>query len=245
MEQGAVLTTVISASVATIGVIVAKDAKVSEFRQAWIDALREDVSRECAVLQSLNAHMRRVYQREANLLEGVETVYVHQTETSEEEWQSFYANGLEANELSTRISLRLDLRTKHNTPKQTHLDLHNLVSEAHALAAKEDTTFVELSSHLDKVRVKTNEVLEEAWKRVKHGELRYQLVLWSACMSLVLSVGYAAWSQIHQIQQQPQAISVTVEKPVQLEQHVISVQPPPPPTQVPNASKLNTERARP
>jgi hypothetical protein len=39
-----VLSAVIGASIALIGLIIAKDGKVSEFRQQWIDALRDDVA---------------------------------------------------------------------------------------------------------------------------------------------------------------------------------------------------------
>ena len=38
------LAALLGAAVASIGVTLAKDTKVSEFRQAWIDKLREDVA---------------------------------------------------------------------------------------------------------------------------------------------------------------------------------------------------------
>ena len=50
---GTILTSVIAASAATIGVVVTKDSKISKFRQEWIDALREDVARLCSVSVAL------------------------------------------------------------------------------------------------------------------------------------------------------------------------------------------------
>jgi len=42
MDNGGILTSIIGASVVIVGLAVGKDSKVSEFRQEWIVALRED-----------------------------------------------------------------------------------------------------------------------------------------------------------------------------------------------------------
>ena len=59
LETGAILTAIIGANAATIGVVVAKDTKVSEFRQQWIDALREDIAKLCSTSVALyNGNVR-------------------------------------------------------------------------------------------------------------------------------------------------------------------------------------------
>lgn len=49
---GAVVAALIAAAVAFVGVVVSKEQKVSEFRQAWIDSLRRDLSRFIALLEA-------------------------------------------------------------------------------------------------------------------------------------------------------------------------------------------------
>jgi hypothetical protein len=47
MENGTIVTAVtavIAASAAAYSVVITKDAKISEFRQQWIDGLRDDMS---------------------------------------------------------------------------------------------------------------------------------------------------------------------------------------------------------
>ena len=50
---GAVVAALIAAAVAFVGLVVSKEQKVSEFRQAWIDSLRKDLSRFIALLQAV------------------------------------------------------------------------------------------------------------------------------------------------------------------------------------------------
>jgi hypothetical protein len=41
---GAVIAAIIAGSIALLGLIISKEQKVSEFRQQWIDALRQDIA---------------------------------------------------------------------------------------------------------------------------------------------------------------------------------------------------------
>jgi hypothetical protein len=46
---GAIGTSIIAAMVSLVGLTVSKEQKVSELRQAWIDALRDDLAGLCQV----------------------------------------------------------------------------------------------------------------------------------------------------------------------------------------------------
>ena len=221
MDTGTILTSVIGASAATIAVVIAKDAKISEFRQEWINSLRDDVSRECAVLHSLHAFVRRLEVRKNQPeLDGGVT-----KDTERDERAAYFANGLEANQLSARITLRLDMKAQKNPKKEAkkrkHRELNKLVVEAHPLASNVEVSFNDLCAHMDKIEVATSEVLDEAWERVKRGETRYQAVLWFAVTALVLSVSYAGWSSYHLSQQRP-TLDIMVTKPIQVEEGTVS-----------------------
>jgi hypothetical protein len=56
-----VLSAVIGASIATIGLIVAKEGKTSEFRQQWIDGLRNDIATLISNQQRRREHRRRCW----------------------------------------------------------------------------------------------------------------------------------------------------------------------------------------
>src|SRR5947209_13893083 len=94
MDSGAVLTSIIGASIATISLAVGKDSKVSEFRQQWIDALRADIARYCSVslaLYKANVAYSLKERLELDIKHGASDHLVD-----------------EANDLNFRIRLRLD-----------------------------------------------------------------------------------------------------------------------------------------
>src|ERR1039457_987966 len=101
MDSGAILTSIIGASVATISLAVGKDAKVSEFRQEWIDGLREDVARLCSVSVALyNGNVRFSMRDRLNL---------------DIKYGATDDLVVEANNLTYRIRLRLDSSKQRST----------------------------------------------------------------------------------------------------------------------------------
>jgi hypothetical protein len=68
---GAVVAALIAGTVSLLGLIISKEQKTSEFRQAWIDALRCDLS---AFLTQINAIHDSINVRYENLADKVETL---------------------------------------------------------------------------------------------------------------------------------------------------------------------------
>lgn len=167
MDNGAILTSVLGASAATIGVVVAKDTKVSEFRQEWINALREDVARLCSTSVALFHGNLRWSMRDW----APDTKQVDLEALTEK-----------ANNLSYRIRMRLDKAKPHSQDLIAALDvLVNLATHARE-------PFDAVSRGVEAVLNKTDVVLEDAWKTVRRGEPRFRWTFRLAFTTLVLTL---------------------------------------------------------
>ena len=171
MDYGTILTSVIAASAATIGVVVTKDSKISEFRQEWIDALREDVARLCSVSVALFYGNVRYSLQDRLPVKLVDTDAFAQ----------------EANEIGYRIRLRLDKSKPHATELIDAMD--GLVH----LASHAGEPFDVVNRAVEQVLDKTHVVLEDAWKNVRRGEPRFR---WSFRIAFTALISSVLWALI-------------------------------------------------
>ena len=155
----ALLTTLFASSLALLGLTLGKDNKVSEFRQQWIDGLREDVSEFLANVQHVWAASIGHISREAP------------TDAL-----------LKVNELSSRIRLRLD------PCKPESKNLIAKMKELRDLVCTSGTTEPEMMLSAHAVEDTTIPLLERAWKKVQSGERSYRICRWLSIAGLVLSV---------------------------------------------------------
>lgn len=171
MDYGTILTSIIAASAATIGVVVTKDSKISEFRQQWIDALREDVARLCSVSVALFHGNVRYSLQDRVPVKLVDTDALTQ----------------EANQIGYRIRLRLDKRKPHATELIDTMDrLVHLVSHA-------PEPFDIVNRTVQQVLEKTDVVIEDAWRSVRRGEPRFQ---WSFRIAFTALISSLLWALI-------------------------------------------------
>jgi len=177
MDSGAILTSIIAASVATVGLGVGKDSKVSEFRQEWIDRLREDVAKCCSVSVALYHGNVRFSMRERLNLDikyGATDDLV-----------------VEANNLRYRIRLRLDSSKRRSTELNDALDLLT------GLASTASQPFDVVMEAVQNVLGKTEIVLDEAWIRVRRGEVRFRVTYSFAILTLLSSIGLLVFHWYH------------------------------------------------
>jgi len=172
MDSGAILTSIIGASVATISLAISKDAKVSEFRQQWMDAMRDDVSRFSALALALMLAKDDV--REGTLTPERDDAGRQVT--------------LEMNQIAFRIKMRLDFT------KERQARVNELCRAATQLLHEPDTTFDALNGTLDTLSDEAIEVLDEAWKQVRRGEKRFR---WTFYFALTILVGSLAVLALH------------------------------------------------
>lgn len=167
------LTTLLASCLALFGLTIAKDGKVSEFRQEWIDGLREDVSEYLA-----NVHQLYGVSRVPNVFPG--------------------NAGVEAlrkvNELSSRIRLRLDPEKALSARLSGDMAaLREVVSSnRYDVVGLADVEKAALT-----VERTTSELVEQGWKRVKKGELRFRVGLWASILGILFSLGMISTPYYH------------------------------------------------
>lgn len=148
---GAILAAIIGAMLSLAGLIVAKESKVSEFRQAWIDSLRSELASFASNLNSLADADTIDFESDAKRYDAVK----EQTGKLNE---SYYS-----------IALRLNVdEDSSKAVRDSMLKLSRAIKDP-LLAAEldfdaEQGAFIKAS----------NTLLKAEWKRVKAGEKVYQ-----------------------------------------------------------------------
>lgn len=163
---GTIVAALIAAAVAYLATVLTKEQKVSEFRQAWIDALRNDIS-ELISLVLLTDDVKAYLAREGRHEEVPKYIIDHH-----EDFAKLTA-------CAVRIELRMNpvedadflllVRAVGTAPKNHSGDTDATVEQAHKL--------------LEASQV----VLKREWRRVKRGELVYLLTKWTSLALLVLA----------------------------------------------------------
>jgi hypothetical protein len=172
MDSGAILTAVVAASAASLAAVVTKDAKISEFRQQWIDAVREDVSKYCSVCQAFYWCVRGYDGRPP----------FNQKQSQPVTLDDLLTLDREITHLEFRIKLRLDPQ------KPDSIDLISSMDKLTTLAAGGGNQYSELETGTEKVLLFSQIVLDKAWVRVRRGEHRFQAAIWIAFTALFMSV---------------------------------------------------------
>jgi len=103
---GTIIAALITAVISFLGLIISKESKVSEFRQAWIDALRAEIA---AVI----THARAIYYAARLNPPGNST-----------EWQHFRDDTVASNDAWAKIKLRLNPKEDSSTALLQALDEH-------------------------------------------------------------------------------------------------------------------------
>lgn len=158
----ATIASALGALVAYITLVINKENKISEFRQVWIDALREDLAKFFAGARTM---LRSTEQKR------------HMIATADQETVSDYSTDLLGSvrtgsaEAISRIKLRL------NPQKSEHVELERLlkVSTDHVneFLRKHDGQSEEAFASVERATDYARTVLKTEWERVKAGEDAY------------------------------------------------------------------------
>lgn len=159
----AVLAAVAAGYFGLLGLIVTKDAKTSDLRQAWIDALRSDASNVVAQIEALAS------------LNGQAGVG--------DEWRKAQA-AFRVSEVSVRLRLPQDVTSKQAVhcldQLSGHIDRGDWSSAAIAKACR---------SFVDAMQP----ILKEAWEHVKRGESWFRGVKAASILLIALGAGSVAY----------------------------------------------------
>jgi len=148
---GTMIAAVIAAVISLLGLIISKESKVSEFRQAWIDALRAEIA---AVITHAHA---------------IHGAYLAKFQDNSTLWQNVRLDFVGLNEAWAKIRLRL------NPKELSSIAILQALEEHEGLFPKGGTPdFTKLGLADHKLLEAANVVLKEEWQRVKRGELVYR-----------------------------------------------------------------------
>lgn len=165
---GAVLAALITGALTYAGLILAKEQKVSEFRQAWIDALRQDIADTYAAMSSL-ADLDRMHK------------------TVDERYETAFRGIYDvANRATARIRLRLN--PDEDASKELLLTLNAIERHLNASFDHDDDLLERLEGELLQ---NGGRVLKQEWEIVKHGEpvFRRSKVVAVAAMTMTTIIG--------------------------------------------------------
>lgn len=172
IAAGAIIAAFITGFFSFVNLIIAKEQKISEFRQQWIDSLRDDISEftsQTEFIASMFDHMRRNTPKKLEDPEEVKKFV-----------ESISGNIRESINMYHRIQLRVNREEHSKLLNQLH-DLYNLwenegifyVDKAHAL--------------LKEIIKESQDVLKKEWQQVKRGEAIFRVTKYFA-LSIVLIV---------------------------------------------------------
>lgn len=175
-----VVAALITGTIALVNLTLSKEQKVSEFRQAWIDGLRDDLSRFASSVRfaSHAAHVAAIYSPQVH-----SQIFPHTPE-------QIAQLRVTASEALSRIRLRL------NSEEPEHNELLRLLESANARSLAIGATSPNASdalTALDAAVEYARPILKAEWKRVKRGEPGFTyLRIWLVPVILLLSMIFAA-----------------------------------------------------
>jgi|SRR5215469_5809639 len=160
---GAIVAALIAGLISLLGLIISKEQKVSEFRQAWIDGLRENVA-------TIITH-----------LEGLRGA-IHFAQPGADPWQVRKDHFVAINQAITCVRLRLN--PDDSSSKQLLTSLVNLetVAQSGNLA-----TSRELEPAINEATERCRLVMKEEWNRVRAGESTYRNARYASIAAVVLA----------------------------------------------------------
>ena len=168
---GAVLAALIAGCISLALAILTKDQKTSEFRQAWIDALRTDVALLAGTVSTI---MDIALDKAGGDENNQEALY----EVLHGKHPEFISVGA----CIIRIRLRLN--------PDEHSEILKLLDELSTGGIGAENTQRILNELVSKVQP----VLKDEWRRVKRGELSYRILKWGSLLAvsiaIALSVNY-------------------------------------------------------
>jgi len=186
---GVVTAALIAGAIAYAGFISTKESKVSEFRQNWINNLRDEISKYISCVDSLIEHIRK---DNAGMMFPAAKHMEKKLEHSE-----LYTQMLQA-----RISILLRINDKEKKPEdfernRKFLDLIDSIYKNF-----ESHKFSEVYSDIDALTSASRDLLKFEWNRARDDERKFQEaksgaewtmgVAGAFLMAILMTIGYEA-----------------------------------------------------
>jgi len=163
---GLIVAAVIAGYVAFFGLIISKEQTVSEFRQRWIDALRDDIA--AVVSRVAGIHGTSIVERDNPQL-----------------WNSVKADFIRFHEVMARIKLRLNPKEKRGEEKDATAAVLKALDDLDVTFSSPQPQFHKLDAITATLVSNSQVILKENWKRVRSGETVFRIAKW---LTLTLTV---------------------------------------------------------
>ena len=173
---GAIVAALVAGFFSVLSLIVSKEQKISEFRQQWIDSLRQELSDHMAAVVSLSS--RRELQSDTD------TEFVKETGNIQERVTATY----------TSIKLRINPDDSDQKIKSLNREVLRLLDKGRTLY--NDKKWKEARVNCNELTEASIPMLKEEWKRVKRGERIYVWSRWVATGVFALSLIALIWTGV-------------------------------------------------
>ena len=201
---GVMFAAIIGGFFSLMNLVSSKEQKVSEFRQNWIDSLRESISSYIASLYYLS------------------TLYKHYVEQHSDKKNRFeMTKGVEetysqVNKMYNDIIFRINDNETKPELKKLNDDFLIALEESRDLFNKNE--FKEVKVSCNKIRTHAKPLLKNEWKRVKSGEPAYRYSKYFAITILAIGMSifsYSSYKMISTVLITPSAVEMVTQPKVQ------------------------------
>lgn len=165
---------------AFMNLIASKENKVSEFRQEWVNSLRNSIScyiSSLTYLSTLYSHYAKASEPKKSKLDMARDV------------EDVYAK---ANESYNDIIFRVNENEKNKKAKEINSSFLTALQETRQFYNQNE--FPEARKACDPLREATKPLLKLEWVRVKRGELNYRISKYFSILVLLTGLGSATLS---------------------------------------------------
>jgi hypothetical protein len=186
---GVVSAALIAGAIAYAGFISTKESKVSEFRQNWIDGLRDEISKYISCIDSLIEHITK---DNAGMMYAPTKFMEKKLDHSE-----LYTEMLQA-----RISILLRINDKEKKPEDFERNEKFLTLIEGIYTKFEGRKFADVYGDIRLLTSASRDLLKHEWNRARDGENKFQeakaISEWTMgaagalLMAFLMTIGYEA-----------------------------------------------------
>lgn len=157
---GAIAAALIAGAFSYLNLVISKEQKVSDFRQAWIDSLREEIAQYCAATVFLSSAYEILEKESLDKLSNLDYLKAIEGQTSK------------ATSAYTSIVLRLNPEDKNKSLRALNIAFLDTL-ETSRDALRQDN-FEVAKSLCDDLQRNARMILKIEWNRVRDGELIFR-----------------------------------------------------------------------
>ncbi|MFD2110776.1 hypothetical protein [Thiorhodococcus fuscus] len=171
---GAVIAALVTGAFSLVNLILAKELKISDLRNEWINSFRDDVSLFIASISNLQQALK---QYNANTRESGAPV------GDFEFWKNTYSDHMEWQTSGNRILLRIQLASMQGSAVDGFLSEFNEIK-----SLLNDRNTQDANKHIPGLREYAREILQIEWNRVLKGEPLFILAKWLLFILTTLAI---------------------------------------------------------